>query len=162
MFPLNLHFHALGTVGSFAHSGTSCTFYTKKGHDLLIGDLPQLQACNDGDLFVSHSLGFDQELRYRASEYFLPSFDDFFLIKQGDLIAFFYMLRDNLKHHILVGFVLRVILTRREKLGEDRVHLNETFSELQLILLDVQSRQVSKIFQRVELLMRSVLESVED
>ena len=78
------------------------------------------------------------------------------------MIAFFHMLGDNLEYHVLVGFVLRVILAWREKLGEDRIHLNEAFPELQLILLDVQSRQVSQIFQRVELLMRRILDSRED
>jgi len=125
------------------HGGTSCAFHTEKEHNLLVGDLPELKAWNDGHLFVGHTLGFDKELGDGTSEHFLPSLNDFFLIKQGDLIAFFHMLGDNLEHYILVGFVLRVILAWREKLGEDWVHLDETFTELQLILLDVQSRQVS-------------------
>ena len=53
------------------------------------------------------------------------------------------MLGYYLEHHILVGFVLRVILAWREKLGEDWIYLYETFAQLQLILLDIQSRQVS-------------------
>lgn len=159
MFPLDLHFHALGTVGSLMHGGTSCAFDTEKRHNLLIGDLPEFEASNDGHLFVSHTLGFDEELRDGASENFLPSFNELFFIKQGDLIAFFHMLGDNLEYHVLVGFVLRVILTWGKKLGEYRVHLNEAFTELQLILLDIQSRQVSKILQRVELLMRRILDS---
>jgi hypothetical protein len=40
------------------------------------------------------------------------------------------MLGYYLEHHILVGFVLRVILAWREKLGEDWVYLYETFTEL--------------------------------
>ena len=162
VFALDLHFHALGTVGGLMHGSAPCTFHTEKGHNLFIGDLPEFEAGNDGYLFVGHTLGFDEELRNGASENFLPSFYEFFLVKQGDLIAFFNMLGDNLEYHVLVGFVLRVILAWREKLGEDRIHLNEAFPELQLILIDVQSRQVSQIFQRVELLMWSVLDSRED
>jgi hypothetical protein len=59
VLPLNLHFHALRTVGGFMHGGASCAFHTEKGHDLLIGDLPELQACYDGHFFVGHTLSFD-------------------------------------------------------------------------------------------------------
>ena len=127
------------------HGGASCAFHAEKGHNLFIGDLPEFEASNDSYLFVGHTLGLDEELRDGASENLLPSFNELFYVKKGDLIAFFHMLGDNLEYHVLVGLVLRVILAWGEKLGENRVHLNKAFTELQLILLDVQSRQVSKI-----------------
>jgi hypothetical protein len=59
VIPLNQHFKALSTVTGFMYSGCSGAFHAKNGHDLFKGDLPNLQAGNNGHFFVRLSLGFD-------------------------------------------------------------------------------------------------------
>lgn len=105
MLSLHLHLHPLPAGHTLVHGAGAGALLAEEWHELLVVNLPKLEAADHSHFLVGSSLRFDKHVRHGALENLAPRFDQRLIVQEGEQVAFFGVLGDRLEEDVLRALV---------------------------------------------------------